>query len=185
MFRESETNLTSRLISEPSSGETSETLLSTISNLHAMMAFGKEFGWTNTATYFKYLVSKNLEIKAGKPQNITTPGKRRSTLGGVLLLVKRVLLADNPRFSTKKTCLQVVNFESAFDVFKVSILLYGWYECWQPDAFEGDRGVDHSGCEALQQTLDGSRKVGGWCYYWLWMMPKLEIEFWKLDTKIL
>ena len=37
-------------------------------------------------------------------------------------LVKRVLLADNPRFSTKKTCLQVVNFESAFDVFKVSII---------------------------------------------------------------
>ena len=33
MFRESETNLTSRLISEPSSGETSETLLSTILNL--------------------------------------------------------------------------------------------------------------------------------------------------------
>ena len=38
-----------------------------------------------------------------------------------MLLVRRVLLADNPRFS-KKTRLQVVNFESAFDVFKVSII---------------------------------------------------------------
>ena len=38
-----------------------------------------------------------------------------------MLLVRRVLLADNPRFS-KKTRLQVVNFESAFDVCKVFII---------------------------------------------------------------
>ena len=66
--------------------------------------------------------------------------------------MKRVLLADNPRFS-KKHRLQIVYFESAFDVFNVFIIT--------DMSVEGDRGVDHSGCEALKPTLDGSRKVGG------------------------
>ena len=39
----------------------------------------------------------------------------------MLPLVKRVLLADNPRFS-KRSRPQVVNFESAFNVFKVFII---------------------------------------------------------------